>query len=94
MPVITTQSNRFLYTVQAGDTLASIAKRFYGINRRWDPIYEVNRGLIGENPDRLQIGMELVIPPVDFLEELKPSEDTKHRIYDSRAELLWYNPIL
>lgn len=66
MSTLTAQSNRFLYTVQPGDSLSSIARRFYGIGRGWGAIYEVNRGVIGDDPDRLSIGLELVIPPVDF----------------------------
>lgn len=52
-----------MYTVEAGDTLASIAQKFYGDASRWRRIYDANRDVIGDNPDRLQLGLKLRIPP-------------------------------
>ena len=54
----TTQS----YTVVAGDSLSKIAKRFYGSANRWREIYEANKSKI-KNPDLIQPGQVLVIPP-------------------------------
>ncbi|MCC7367704.1 MAG: LysM peptidoglycan-binding domain-containing protein [Chloroflexi bacterium] len=51
------------YTVAEGDTLATIAERFYGDPSAWRRIYDANRSLIGENPDSVKIGMQLRIPP-------------------------------
>jgi LysM repeat protein len=49
------------HVVVRGDTLYSLAQRYYGNRSRWRDIYEANRGRMrGEND--LQIGMELVIP--------------------------------
>ncbi|MER6946235.1 LysM peptidoglycan-binding domain-containing protein [Nonomuraea sp. NPDC000554] len=48
--------------VGAGETLASIAQRVYGDESRWREIYNVNRDLIGPNPDDLKPGMSLKIP--------------------------------
>lgn len=59
-------SPHYLYSVQPGDTLAKIAAQFYGIDRAWGPIYDLNRTLIGDDPDRLPVGLELVIPPSEF----------------------------
>ena len=50
------------YTVRPGDNLSKIAKRFYGDSEKWDLIYARNRQLIGQRPDALKVGMELVIP--------------------------------
>lgn len=50
------------YTVQPGDNLSKIAKKFYGDSEKWDLIYARNRKLIGTRPDALKVGMELVIP--------------------------------
>jgi nucleoid-associated protein YgaU len=51
------------YTVAEGDTLASIAEKFYGDPALWRPIYDANRSAIGDNPDNLKIGTTLRIPP-------------------------------
>ncbi|HOY67438.1 MAG TPA: LysM domain-containing protein [Candidatus Ozemobacteraceae bacterium] len=47
------------YTVQDGDTLAIIAKRFYGKATKAGLLMKANPGL---NPKNLKIGTELVIP--------------------------------
>jgi chitinase len=46
------------YTVQSGDTLASIAQRFYGDSSQWTLIQNANPGI---NPNNLQIGQQLLI---------------------------------
>ena len=55
------------YTVQAGDFLSAIAQKFYGDGSEasWQKIYEANKGVIGPDPNQLQVGMVLVIPPKD-----------------------------
>lgn len=47
------------YKVQKGDSLGKIAKRFYGEAARYPLIVAANRI---QNPDRLPVGQELVIP--------------------------------
>ena len=49
------------YTVQGGDTLGKIAKRFYGDASQWKRIWEANRDSIA-NPDVIHVGQEFVIP--------------------------------
>jgi LysM repeat protein len=49
------------YTVQAGDTLSKIAKQFYGNANEYPKIFEANRDKLA-NPDKIQVGQELVIP--------------------------------
>ncbi|MDP8924202.1 MAG: LysM peptidoglycan-binding domain-containing protein [Chloroflexota bacterium] len=51
------------YTVAEGDTLATIASRFYGDENEWRRIFEANHEVIGDNPDNLRIGTVLRIPP-------------------------------
>jgi nucleoid-associated protein YgaU len=51
------------YTVDTGDTLATIAEKVYGDPTLWRPIYEANREAIGDNPDNIKIGTQLRIPP-------------------------------
>lgn len=46
-----------------GDTLASIAERFYGDSAQWRRIYDANRSAIGDNPDNVRVGTTLRIPP-------------------------------
>ena len=48
--------------MQSGETLSHIAQAAYGRSSRWPEIYEANKALIGEDPTRLVVGMELVIP--------------------------------
>jgi 5'-nucleotidase len=54
-----------LHTVEAGDTLASLAQKYYGDATVWRKIFDANKGAIGENPDNIKIGMQLKIPPKD-----------------------------
>jgi LysM repeat protein len=50
------------YTVQAGDSLSSIAEKFYGDGSQWTKIYEANKQVIGPNPNNIRPGMVLTIP--------------------------------
>ncbi|NIC38213.1 LysM peptidoglycan-binding domain-containing protein [Halomonas desiderata] len=50
-----------LYQVRRGDTLASIAGRFYGSSQRWQELHEANRHVL-ENPDLVWPGLTLVVP--------------------------------
>jgi nucleoid-associated protein YgaU len=50
------------YTVDSGDNLSAIAKQELGDANRWREIYELNKDVIGDNPDLIQPGMELKLP--------------------------------
>ena len=50
------------YTVAKGDTLSHIAREFYGKAGRWQAIYDANREVIGDNPDKIYPGQVLRIP--------------------------------
>ncbi len=52
------------YTVADGDSLQTIAARFFGSALEWERIYEANNDRLG-NPDHLYPGQELVIPAAD-----------------------------
>ncbi len=58
----TTPTPLAIHRVQATDTLASIAEKYYGAQRNWRLIYEANRTLIGDDPNALPVGVDLVIP--------------------------------
>jgi tetratricopeptide (TPR) repeat protein len=49
------------YTVQRGDTLASISRRFYKSSARWQRILDANADLLSK-PGDLKPGQTLVIP--------------------------------
>ncbi|MEO3975441.1 transglycosylase family protein [Streptomyces sp. CAU 1734] len=50
-----------VHTVQPGDTLYAIARRFK-VAGGWQALYEANRDVIGDSPDRIAVGMMLAIP--------------------------------
>ncbi len=51
------------YTVQKGDTLFALARRFYnGDASKWRVIYEANKTSI-PNRDVIKVGQSLTIPP-------------------------------
>jgi nucleoid-associated protein YgaU len=56
------QPERQTHRVAAGDTLSSIALRYYDSSASWRGIFAANRDILS-NPNRLEVGMELVIPP-------------------------------
>lgn len=56
------------YTVERGDTLSHIAKRFYGKAGRWRPIFEANRDQL-DDPDLIRPGQVLAIPDLDALDD-------------------------
>ncbi|MER5963200.1 transglycosylase family protein [Streptomyces sp. NPDC002057] len=52
-----------VHTVQSGDTLSSIARRF-GTKGGWKALYAANRSLIGADPNRVVVGMMLRLDPL------------------------------
>lgn len=52
------------YTIEKGDTLSSVAQRFYGKARFWRQIHEANRDTI-DNPDRIFPGQTIKLPAID-----------------------------
>ena len=49
------------YVVQRGDTLQSLALRYYGTRSAWEKIYQANRSGLPSR-DQLKVGQQLVIP--------------------------------
>ena len=50
------------YTVQKGDTLVALSRKFYGGDSEWKRILEANRSLLKGDPASLKPGMKLTIP--------------------------------
>ena len=52
------------YTVQSGDTLSGISKKYYGNSNEYMRIYYANQDKLND-PDQIQVGQQLVIPADD-----------------------------
>ena len=50
-----------VYTVQSGDSLSKIAKRFYGDSNAYNKIFEANRDQLSD-PNKIQPGQQLRLP--------------------------------
>ena len=50
------------YVVKSGDNLSKISKQFYGDPNEYMRIFYANRDKISD-PDRIQVGQQLTIPP-------------------------------
>lgn len=73
------------YTVQSGDTFASIAEAFYGEERAWFDIAQANPSV---DPKRLQVGQVIVLPNRDAdvreREEVQPPAPGNDQNYTVR----------
>ncbi|MCG2712561.1 MAG: LysM peptidoglycan-binding domain-containing protein [Candidatus Omnitrophica bacterium] len=49
------------YTVTKGDTLQIISKKVYGTTKRWQKIFEFNKGTL-KNPNKIYPGQKILIP--------------------------------
>lgn len=56
------------YTIQQGDTLSKIAKKYYNDANKWNEIYEANKDLI-KNPNLIHIGWKITIPDISINKE-------------------------
>ena len=52
------------YEIKSGDTLSKISKQFYGNANEYMRIFYANRDQLND-PDKIQVGQKLVIPPDD-----------------------------
>ena len=58
----TPTAGRRTHTVAPGETLSTIARKYYGAESKWRLIHRANRTRVPD-PNRLKRGMVLVIPP-------------------------------
>lgn len=80
-PIPTTQTT---YTVQSGDCLYEISKRFYGDGSLYDKLYEANKDLIDKrnkgtsNPKyTIYTGQKLIIPSLDEAKKIQTKAKAK-----------------
>lgn len=55
-------ASQYYYIVKAGDSLGLISQKVYGTSTNWRIIADANSDQLGNNPNRLQLKMALVIP--------------------------------
>jgi LysM repeat protein len=60
------QTGARTYTVQTGDTLFSIALRYYGQGKYWPGLYQANRSKISR-PDVIYTGQVLAVPAFNYV---------------------------
>ena len=49
------------YTVEAGDTLSFIARKYYGTLLKWEKIYQANKSTM-KHPDYIYVGQKIILP--------------------------------
>ena len=61
------------HKVKEGDTLSALALQYYGSAAKdyWMVIYEMNKNAIGENPNKVKLGLLLKIPELPSNLEMK-----------------------
>lgn len=52
------------HTVVAGDNLSMISQKYYGTQNHFMKIYQANKDVIGNDPNRIRAGQVLKIPKV------------------------------
>jgi nucleoid-associated protein YgaU len=50
------------HVVVAGDSLTKLAEKYYGDQKMYMILYEANKEVIGDDPNLIKVGMELVVP--------------------------------
>jgi hypothetical protein len=53
-----------LVIVASGDSLSTLAEKYYGTKEYWPLLWDANRDRIGPNPSRIAPGMQLSVPPL------------------------------
>ncbi|MEL6464012.1 MAG: transporter substrate-binding domain-containing protein [Pseudomonadota bacterium] len=75
-----------IYTVERGDSLSVIADQQYKNATIWTEVHRNNLSVIGENPDRLNIGMKLRLGCINGLPEgLRPDTPAPAAVVQAAA---------
>jgi LysM repeat protein len=70
--------------VARGDSLSGLAAKYYGTVEYWPLLWDMNRNLVGPNPNRIPPGMRLNVPPL--------SSFTQAQLADARRRFpTWRN---
>ena len=64
-----------VYVVRPGDTLWSVAQRYYGSGLKWTRIYNANQSKI-RDPNEIYVGQKLTIPEATASEQAPATETT------------------
>ena len=70
-----------LYMVRPGDSLSTIAQRFYGSTAYWPGLYDVNRIVVGADPETLDAGIVLRVPSRPDARAKTPRLGHSHAVY-------------
>ncbi len=65
-----------IYKVKSGDTPTKIAKKLYQDGNLWRRIIDANRDKINAGGTNLEVGMELIIPPIEGKPPVRIERDT------------------
>lgn len=74
------------YTIQAGDTLWTIAEKYYGSGSYWKKIYEDNADKISD-PDKIFVGQQITLNPLTASEVAVPSDGSTYTVQS--GDTLW-----
>ncbi|MDB5389269.1 MAG: LysM domain/BON superfamily protein [Planctomycetaceae bacterium] len=66
------------HTIQAGDTLSSLAEKYLGSQKRYQEIFDANRNVL-TSPNRLPEGVVIAIPPAASSHASNPSAGKEPR---------------
>ncbi|HEY9898677.1 MAG TPA: LysM peptidoglycan-binding domain-containing protein [Pantanalinema sp.] len=65
------------HTVKPGETLSRIAAKVLGDAKRWPELYDLNKAVIGSNPNRLSAGMVLKLPASAPVAPAQPPKEAR-----------------
>ena len=74
------------YTIQSGDTLWTIAEKYYGSGSYWKKIYEDNADKISD-PDKIFVGQQITLNPLTASEVTVASDGTTYTVQS--GDTLW-----
>lgn len=82
-----TNGASIIYVTKEGDDLTKLSEKFYKTPEKWNIISEFNKLT---NPDNLEVGTKLTIPPAKKLDEIPTADATVDRTYIvQEGEDLW-----